>query len=135
MGRFIKELHGVIELELFRANVPLNISQTIALKWLAERDGRPQVDLALITHRDKTTLTRLLGTMEKRDLIYRKKCNTDRRVNRVYLTSHGRALIHSALPIVERIVDRALADVSADQIKSAKEALYTMHSNLKQNYE
>gem|GEM_PF-4049862 len=24
MGRFIKELHGVIELELCRANIPLN---------------------------------------------------------------------------------------------------------------
>jgi len=112
------------------ARIGLNISQTIALRWLAEQDGRPQSDLALITNRDKTTLTRLLATMEKKDLITRRKCEEDRRVNRVYLTDHGRSLIHSALPIVHEIVDHALAGVDAGQIASAIAMVRTMHTNL-----
>ena len=48
----------------------INISkeQFIVIKHLDEKDGRKQNDLAFITNRSKTSLTRLIHTMEKKGM-------------------------------------------------------------------
>ena len=49
----------------------------------------PQHDLAFLTDRDKTSLTRLLSTMEKKNLVARITSSEDKRVNLFIASAHN----------------------------------------------
>ena len=85
----------------------LNVSmeQLIILKILHEEDGRPQCDMALVTERHKASLTRLIDTMEKKNLVARIPDKDDKRVNRIFLTKHGRKFFTSLLPVMKEAMD------------------------------
>lgn len=67
-------------------------NQWIVLKKLSANDGTIQNELAFITDRDKTFLTRLITTMEKKELVRRVSSIIDKRQNRIYITEKGKKL-------------------------------------------
>lgn len=111
--------------------IDLSKEQFIVLKYLHERDGLIQNDLAFITNRSKTALTRLIQTMEKKDLVYRKPSPTDLRVNHVFLTDHGRNTWEEAYPHF-RFIDRELQKgISESALQTVRETLEKIQTNLK----
>jgi DNA-binding MarR family transcriptional regulator len=67
-------------------------NQWIVLKKLSANDGTIQNELAFITDRDKTFLTRLITTMEKKELVRRVSSIIDKRQNIIYITEKGKKL-------------------------------------------
>ena len=65
------------------------------LMALEEQDGIPQYELAAKVHLRPPTVTRILENMEETGLIRRGPEESDRRVNRIYLTSEGRKMSQS----------------------------------------
>ena len=112
-------------------SIDLSKEQFIVLKYLNDKDGLIQNDLAFITNRSKTALTRLIQTMEKKDLVYRKPSPTDLRVNHVFLTNHGRNKWEEAYPHF-RFVDRELQKgISESALQTVRETLEKIQTNLK----
>ena len=54
------------------------------LWYLWGKDGQIQQDLANVVHKDKTCITRIIDSMEKRDLVVRIPDKMDRRQNLIY---------------------------------------------------
>jgi len=54
-----------------------------------KKEGIPVTKIAPLMGIEPTSLSRLLKTMEAKDLIYRKRDNVDRRVVKLYLTAKG----------------------------------------------
>ena len=84
----------------------------IVLKKLHENDGLNQNELAFLTLRDKSSLTRLLSKMERKDYMLRKKSKKDKRINYIFLTQFGRDIFIKTRPIVERIIRIMEKDIS-----------------------
>ena len=82
----------------------LSKEQWSVLKRLKVNDGQPQNDLAFITHRDKTSMTRLINSMESENLVVRKSDENDRRVNRIFLTEYGEKVIEKVIPIMYDLI-------------------------------
>lgn len=61
------------------------------LQLIGDNPGVSQTNLSLATSRDKSTLTPLLGDLERRGLIRREPDPLDRRGRRISLTEAGRA--------------------------------------------
>ncbi|QRE73174.1 MarR family winged helix-turn-helix transcriptional regulator [Methylobacterium aquaticum] len=61
------------------------------LQLIGDNPGVSQTALSLATSRDKSTLTPLLGDLERRGLIRREPDPADRRGRRISLTEDGRA--------------------------------------------
>ena len=61
-------------------------------------------DLASLTLRSKSAMTRLADRIEEAGLVQRDSCDTDRRVIFVALTDEGRALIERVKPPAARIM-------------------------------
>ena len=135
MGKLMKELHAHITSELKAHNINLNKEQTIVLKYLLEEDGRPQNDLALVTSRDKTSLTRLLTTMETKKLIKRKQSSIDRRINLVYITKKGLAEIELATPVMINFINKAINGIDEHRIEETKLLIQDIYQNLQLPYE
>jgi DNA-binding MarR family transcriptional regulator len=64
--------------------------QAFCLRLLEAHDGTTQRDMAETLHLARPTLSRMLRTMEKADMVERRPDATDQRLTRVYLTSRGR---------------------------------------------
>jgi len=89
IGKTGKWMTNFIAEKFKKYQLNLTIEQWVVLKVLHNEDGLKQNDLAYITSRNKTSLTRLVQTMEKYHLIARLQDTEDKRINRIFLTKHG----------------------------------------------
>ncbi|WP_299260295.1 MarR family winged helix-turn-helix transcriptional regulator [uncultured Aquimarina sp.] len=96
----------------------LSKEQWSVLKRLKVKDGQPQNDLAFITHRDKTSMTRLVNTMESKNLVVRKSDENDRRVNRIFLTDYGKEVIEKVTPIMYDLIPAVQESLSNEEIEN-----------------
>ena len=135
MSRLMKELKAIMTSEFKAHGINLSKEQAIVLKKLLEKDGRPQNDLALVTSRDKTSLTRLLTTMETKKLIVRKRSSRDKRVNLIFITKAGRREIQKATPVILNIINQAIDGIDQKQIEATKILITQIHENLNINHE
>ncbi|MBW1295516.1 MarR family winged helix-turn-helix transcriptional regulator [Aquimarina litoralis] len=110
---------GFLVQKAFSENgLDLSKEQWSVLKRLKVNDGQSQNDLAFITHRDKTSMTRLVNTMESKDLVIRKSDENDRRVNRIFLTAHGKDVIEKVTPIMYDLIPAVQESLSEEEIEN-----------------
>ena len=110
----------------------INISkeQFIVLKHLHEEDGRRQNDLAFITNRSKTALTRLIHTMEKKGFVSRSVSNEDMRVNHVFLTEKGKKIWETSLPHFMEIINELQKNIPEEDLQVAQTVLKKIQENI-----
>ena len=110
---------GFLVQKAFSENgLDLSKEQWSVLKRLRVNDGQPQNDLAFITHRDKTSMTRLVNTMESKNLVERKSDENDRRVNRIFLTDHGKEVIEKVIPIMSELIPAVQESLTEEEIET-----------------
>ncbi len=110
-------------------NIKLTKEQWLLLKKLHERNGQIQNDLAYITDRSKTSLTRLISTMEKNGLVYRVGCEADRRINHVYYTEKGKTIFEQAEPVFLEVIEQLTENLSQEQIELTLDTLKQIIKN------
>lgn len=125
------KLLGIYVADVFKSRgMDLTREQLIFLKLLKEKDGRMQNELALITERDKASLTRLVSTLERKGLVERRTDESDRRVNRIYLTEAGCQTLHDAMPVIREIIENVQKGISEEEIESAIATIKKVQQNL-----
>lgn len=130
IGKINKDFTFLVTQRLEQENLNLTAHQWLLLKKLNDLDGQPQYNLAFITHRDKTSLTRLVHTVERKGYVQRVPCTQDKRVNKVYLTDLGRDILQKALPVITKLVTQMENGVSKEEILTAIEILKKVRCNL-----
>ena len=129
IGKTAKLMSFCIGDQFIENNIKLSKEQWLLLKKLHEKNGQIQNDLAFITDRSKTSLTRLISTMEKKGLVYRVGCEADRRVNRVYYTEKGRDIFAQAEPVFLEVIEKLTENLSEEQVKLTIESLKQIIKN------
>lgn len=112
------------------AGLDLTKEQVIVLKRLHDNDGLNQNELAFLTLRDKSSLTRMLTKMERKKYIRREQSIQDKRINNVYITATGEALFLKARPIIQHIISIMEDGISEEQKQQAISTLQKIQSNL-----
>jgi len=107
----------------------LSKEQFLVLKKLHEKDGQVQNDLAFITNRSKTALTRLINTMDKKKLLYRVISKDDKRINHIYLSAIGKSIFKESLPVVHKIINELQEGISEEDIERTIKVLYQIQQN------
>lgn len=130
IARTAKMIHFYLSDELKQYNFDLTRAQWVLLKRLHDEDGQIQNDLALITDRNKTSLTRLIHTMERKNLVVRISDEQDKRINRIYLTEKGKAIYQQTLPIIYGSLTKMQANLSEEEIEQLIFLLKKMYSNV-----
>ncbi len=103
------------------------------LGCLWRRDGQRQQDLANVVHKDKTSITRIIDGMEKRDLVVRIPDKLDRRQKLIYLTDKGKRLREALMQIVQRISFKAQQGINPEHLDVFRDVLTTIHGNLSES--
>jgi DNA-binding MarR family transcriptional regulator len=122
--------------ELFKENnLDLTKEQMIVLKKLHDKDGISQNELALLIFRNKSSLTRLLTKMEKKDYIVRRQCPADKRINKIYLTLFGKQTFTKTRPVIKQIINKMEQNVSSSEKQQIIKTLKIIQSNFVSNVE
>jgi DNA-binding MarR family transcriptional regulator len=109
IGKAMKSIDLFIAARLSESGIHLTRQQVVLMKILYQDGPLPQNDLAFLTDRDKTSLTRLLSGMEKKNLVARIPSTEDKRVNLVHLTKNGEKVLNETSPTLLDII-RELED-------------------------
>ncbi|WP_108867417.1 MarR family winged helix-turn-helix transcriptional regulator [Aquimarina aquimarini] len=122
---------GFLVQKAFRENgLDLSKEQWSVLKRLHVNDGQPQNDLAFITHRDKTSMTRLVNTMESKNLVIRKSDENDNRINRIFLTDYAKEVIQKVQPIMYDLIPAVQESLDEKEIKVLVTALQKIKTKI-----
>ena len=130
LGKTAKIVDYHFQEELASAGLDITKEQAIILKKLYEQDGLNQNELARLTYRDKSSLARLLPTLERKGYIYRKRCPEDKRVNYIFLSDPGKKMWLKAKPVAQLIIRRMRTDLSEKEISQFIKTLKKIQGSL-----
>ena len=119
LGKTVKVIEYYLQEKFNQYDLDLTKEQMIVLKRLHDKDGLSQNQLAFLTLRNKSSLTRLLSKMEKKQYINRKQSKEDKRINHVYLTHLGKDVFKRTKPAIQEIIttmEQHISDSEKQQI-------------------
>jgi DNA-binding MarR family transcriptional regulator len=131
MGKTAKMLNVCLGQVLQENNFNLSREQWIILKILHEdMEGFHQNDIALITNRNKATMTRLINVMEKNHLVVRIPSKDDARKKLIYITPTGKEVFRQTKPIVLKRIRAIEKGLSSDEIDGFIKVLKKIQKNI-----
>lgn len=86
--------------------------------------------LADVTIKDRTTVTRLIDGMVRKEMVNRAEDSTDRRRSVVALTEYGHSLQGALVPIAQGLITRASAGISPEDLAVTQHTLQKMTENI-----
>lgn len=103
--------------------------QHLVMALLLKQEGLTQNEIAEQLRKDKSGLTRMLASLEKKGFIQRQSCPNDRRCTKVYLTDSGRSLSC----YIDMITQTTRELFNRDFTKEEQEELIRLLSKLRAN--
>lgn len=129
-GKTNHMLSGLLKDTFNKQGINLSREQWILLHRLHSTDGQKQNDLAVITNRDKTSLTRLINNMEDKKLVYRDKDLTDKRINRIFCSDDGKNLYLRTLPIIKEVADIVQKGLNGKELNTIMDVAKKVQNNI-----
>ena len=123
LGIYINENLQVRGLNLTR-------NQFIVLKIVNGQDGICQNELAFITERDKTSLARLISTLESKGMVERRVANDDRRKKTLSITSIGVRALDEAWPHIKILEDEISNNITVNEFENLINVLDKVQDNI-----
>jgi len=100
------------------------------LNRLWEQDGISQAELAKVSRKDKTNITRMVARLEKKGLVVRQRGDRDSRQQCVHLTPAGRLLENKMKSLAAEMQQYTLRGIPEETLRSAQETLWQVIRNL-----
>jgi len=135
LGKTVKILDYSIQERLDLNKVNLTKEQMIVLKKLHDKDGLNQNDLAFLTLRNKSSLTRLLSKMEEKKYITREKAKEDKRIKHVFLTDLGKETFIKVQPVIRSMISQIEKNISEEEKEQMIRIIKKIQSNFNTNIE
>jgi MarR family transcriptional regulator for hemolysin len=129
-----KSFQRSLDLEL-RKNVGVTLSQWRVVGALVLQPGLTQKELADKMGIEGATLVPVIDKMEKEGLLKRKQDSTDRRVNRIYLTSKADSLWESMTECALKIRKSSTKNILESDIQITLDTLRKISKNLAASFE
>ena len=134
MGMLINTAHRAMTKRFvqnaMQSGLDISLDQWMVLGPIWQLASAAQKELGEITLKDKTSITRLVDVLEKKNLVVRVEDQIDHRIKRVILTNAGKQLFFDVLPIMEKTREEVRKDISDQDIETFKKVLSSIIVNL-----
>jgi len=130
MGRAARSLGTRLNHNFTVAGYDVTCEQWGVLVNLWHKNGQTQQDLAGMTCKNKTSMTRLIDGLEKRKIVVRTPDKVDRRQKHIYLTDKGKEFQQELLKIVQKTLAEAQDRINAKDMAVCKKVLGRIYENL-----
>ena len=130
LGEITKILHKQVTAIFADRQFDVTVEQFGVLAVLWYQDGINQKGIAQSLNRDKTTITRIIDTMLKRNLVVKVPDQIDGRSKLIFLTQKGKALQQEMVESSGAVYIQAIKDILDDEVSACVEVLNRIKGNL-----
>jgi DNA-binding MarR family transcriptional regulator len=130
LGKTMKCVENKIEEMLEEKGLDLSKMQFLLLKSVHQKEGICQNDLAFFFNRNKSSLTRAINTLERKNYIARIASKEDRRINQLFITKKGLQMMEKAKPIFFNMVALIESGLSNAEIEATINTLKKIQKNV-----
>lgn len=116
--------------KLKQNNINLTIEQWIVLLSVKNIEGATQKEVSDNTLKDTANVKRIIDQLIRKNFVERKRDSTDLRKTQLVTTDDGKEVIIKALPIMDSIRKKGLADVSEKEFDYLVSTLKKIYHNL-----
>mgnify|MGYP000867947387 CR=1 FL=1 len=111
-------------------DIGLTFDQMMVLFTLHNHEGLRMGDLAEMTDRDRTTTSRMVSGLEKKNLVLRVPDRNDQRQKMIYLTHTAKLMLEGLEPLKAEFSKTIFKGISAADLKKTGELLNKVADNL-----
>ena len=104
--------------------------QYLVLDILWEQQSLSQQNIADIIQKDKNSVTKIIDSLEKKNLVNRVVDKKDRRINKIELTQEGLALEKITTEVAINFMNDAVKDVDNQDLDKFVEVMRKLKDNL-----
>jgi DNA-binding MarR family transcriptional regulator len=131
VGQVWHQISLRMDKHLCEAGTDLSADQFRVLTVLWADDGQSQQCIADLLGRDRSAMTRMVDTLEKKGFVERRACPVDARVKHIYLSKKGKQIQQKASQAASGAVCEALRGFSEDEKRIFASMLGRVFENLK----
>ncbi|WP_373548526.1 MarR family winged helix-turn-helix transcriptional regulator [Haliscomenobacter sp.] len=132
MDQSMRRLRNYSNQAFHEAGFDLTVDQWLVLKRVYDAQEQvSQTEIAEMLSKDGASLTRILDILVKKELLFRKMNETDRRKFDLLMTPKGTEYIQRLIPLVISIREKALNNVSDAEIIVLRTILEKIKTNLR----
>ena len=137
LGMLIGQVHRLSTKKFVQnshnSGLDISMDQWIVLGPIWENEGISHKEISEYCLKDKTSVTKIIGTLEKKNLVVRVPDQLDHRVKRVVLSNKGKELFLQAIPIMELTRDELQDGITEKDIELLRSVLTKIYNNLISN--
>ncbi len=111
----------------------LTLQELGVMRILEDQGSLSQQHLCAAHHIDRTTMVKLIDSLEERELVYRGTNPSDRRSYQVSLTPKGHKTLRQAARRVKKVQDEFLAPLSDGEWQSMRQSLLKLITHHKED--
>jgi DNA-binding MarR family transcriptional regulator len=129
MERAMRQMRMASQQAFLEAGIDITVGQWVVLYIIFDSSGLSQTDVTKLALKDAPTVTRIIDNLVKKGWVYRQMSAEDRRKFEMYTTASGRLLVEQLLPIVMKLRERGITDVSEADLRVFKRVLGRLFAN------
>ena len=137
LGMLIGQVHRLSTKKFVQnshnSGLDISMDQWIVLGPIWENEGISHKEISEYCLKDKTSVTKIIDTLEKKNLVVRVSDQLDHRVKRVVLSNKGKELFLQAIPIMKLTRDELRDGITEQDIESLRSVLTKIYNNLISN--
>ena len=130
LGMLINSAHRAMTKRFVQNAHESGLDQWMVLGPIWQSGDASQKELGDMCLKDKTSVTRIIDTLEQKNLVVRVPDQLDHRVNRVILTNAGKQLFYDVLPVMEKTREEVKKNIPDEDIEIFKNVLSSIIHNL-----
>lgn len=122
-----------IAMHMTKSLAPYDITpeQAFIIVLLNERDGLSQGEIAFALRKDKSSITRMIVSLETKGIMHRITNSYDRRYFKVSLTDKGKSLATNVIPCISGTIDVLETGFSLEEMNELRRLLIKMRDNMR----
>ncbi|CAI8814123.1 MarR family winged helix-turn-helix transcriptional regulator [Chryseobacterium sp. IT-36CA2] len=132
MSEMKSRLRQKIQTTVNEYNPDLSFELIEILGLLSRNDGINQQEIGNKVSKNKSSITYLINSLVKRDLVERIAYQNDRRNKQIFLTPKGKQIVETVYPWALDLYKKAAGDINVEEISKALLLVKKMTANLEE---
>mgnify|MGYP001461823370 FL=1 len=133
LGMLIAQVHRLSTKKFVQnshnSGIDISMDQWLVLGPIWENEGISHKEISEYSLKDKTSVTKIIDTLEKKNLVVRVPDQLDHRIKRVVLSNKGKKLFLEVIPVMELTRDQLRKGITDKEIELLRSVLSKIYKN------
>ena len=134
LGMLIAQVHRLSTKKFVQnshnSGIDISMDQWLVLGPIWENEGISHKEISEYSLKDKTSVTKIIDTLEKKNLVVRVPDQLDHRIKRVVLSNKGKKLFSEVIPVMELTRDQLRKGITEKEVELLRSVLSKIYKNL-----